>query len=122
MQITREMLEEFFQNTREFNQGGEAKFDIDSECRWSYFFADTSERKLTDLGSYLESEGYEPIGFIEPAPDDDDPDIIFLRVDKVETHTVDSLDKRNQAFYALAEKYDLVQYDGMDVSEIDSII
>lgn len=122
MQITRDMLEEFFQNTREFNQGGQAKFDIDSECRWSYFFADTSERKLTEVGTYLESEGYEPVGFLEPDADDEDPDIIFLRVDMVETHTVDSLHERNQAFYALAEKYAIVQYDGMDVGEIDGII
>ncbi|MCL1099474.1 ribonuclease E inhibitor RraB [Shewanella gelidii] len=121
MQITREALETFFEDTREFTREHDAKFDIDQECRWSFYFADRDERRLTDLGSHLESEGYEPIGFLEADADDDDPDVMFLRVDMVETHTVDSLAKRNAEFYELASEYGILQYEGMDVGEVDGL-
>ncbi len=114
-EISIEVLEAFFEETREFTSRHEANFDIDQKCRWSYFFGDGSEKKLTALGSRLESEGYEPIGFIEAGEDDDNPDLIYLRVDMEELHTVQSLHQRNQEFYALVKEFDIAAYEGMDV-------
>ncbi|WP_133406000.1 ribonuclease E inhibitor RraB [Parashewanella tropica] len=118
-EISKETLEAFFVETREFTQQAEANFDIDEVCRWSYFFGDTSEQKLTKLGSYLESEGYEPIGFLEAGEEDENPDLIFLRVDMEEKHTVDSLYQRNQTFFALVKEYEVESYEGMDVGPVD---
>jgi hypothetical protein len=42
----------------------------------------------------------------------------MLHVEKVETHTVDSLDARNGELDALASKHDLQSYDGMDVGPV----
>ncbi|RLV59936.1 ribonuclease E inhibitor RraB [Parashewanella curva] len=120
-EISKETLEAFFAETREFTQQAEANFNIDEVCRWSYFFGDTSEQKLTNLGSHLESEGYEPIGFIEAAADDENPDLIYLRVDMEEKHSVESLHMRNQEFFALVKEYDIEAYEGMDVGPIDEV-
>lgn len=120
MLITKAMVEEFFQETRQFTEDGQATFSIDEVCRWSYYFGDTSEEKLTRLGSFLESEGYEPIGFLEADDEDDDPDTLFLRVDMEELHTVDSLDERNTYFVALVKEYEIASYEGMDVGPVDS--
>jgi hypothetical protein len=118
--ITKAMIEAFFEETREFTREGQAKFDIDEPCRWSYYFGDSSEEKLTRLGSYLESEGYEPIGFLEADEEDEDPDTIYLRVDMQELHSVESLHQRNQEFLALVAEYGLASYEGMDVGPLDS--
>lgn len=52
--------------------------------------------------------------------DDDEEDEYFcLHVEKPEQHTVDSLDARNKEFAALATKYGIEGYDGMDVGPVD---
>ncbi|MGB0893606.1 MAG: ribonuclease E inhibitor RraB [Parashewanella sp.] len=121
-EISKETLEAFFQETRDFTSQAEANFDIDQICRWSYFFGDSSEKKLTALGSHLESEGYEPIGFIEAEADDENPELIFLRVDMEEKHTVESLDERNHQFFTLVKEFEIECYEGMDVGPIDEVI
>ncbi len=118
-EITIDVLESFFEETREFTRDHEANFDIDKKCRWSYYFGDISEQKLTALGSHLESEGYEPIGFIEAEEDDENPDLIYLRVDLEELHTVESLNKRNLEFFDLIKEHNIEAYEGMDVGPIE---
>jgi hypothetical protein len=117
--ITKETLDDFFENTRKLIDEGRAPFDIDAKCKWSYFFVDTSKEKLTQIGRHLETEGYEIIGFLEPSPEDDDQETIYLRFDQIETHTAESLFELNHYFYCLAEKFDVRDYDGMDVGAID---
>jgi hypothetical protein len=41
--------------------------------------------------------------------------VFRLHVERVETHSPESLNARNNEFYALADKYSLASYDGMDV-------
>ena len=118
-EISIDVLEAFFEETREFTSQHEANFDIDKTCRWSYFFGDSSEKKLTALGSRLESEGFEPIGFIEAEEGDENPNLLYLRVDMEELHTVESLHQRNQEFYALIKELDIEAYEGMDVGPTD---
>lgn len=71
-------------------------------------------------GEDLARDGYELVGLLEPGEDDDDQETIYLRVDRVERHTVDSLLGRNSELYAFAESHGLADYDGMDVGAIDS--
>jgi hypothetical protein len=117
--ITIESLYEFFSNTRQLQTEGKTGFDIDDECRWSYFFIDRDKNKLTHLGRYLEANSYEVVGFLEPTPNDDDQETIYLRVDRVEAHSVESLHQRNSELDELANQFGITGYDGMDVGAAD---
>ena len=117
--ITKDTLEEFFDMVRKMRDSGEADFDVDGVCRWSYFFIDADRDKLIDVGRYLERNGYEIIGFLEPSPDDDDQETIYLRADRVEHHTLETLHERNQELYRVAQRFGVTDYDGMDVGDVD---
>ena len=117
--ITSEQIRDFFDQTRQLKEEGRARFDIDEVCRWSYFFIDTDRKKLTRAGKHLEKQGYEIIGFLEPTPEDDDQETLYLRFDKIERHTPDSLLARNAELYKLAADFGLEDYDGMDVGAVD---
>ena len=117
--ITRETILDFFGHTRQLKRDGRTQYDIDQICRWSYFLIDADREKLTQAGRHLEQHGYEVVGFLEPTPEDDDQETIYLRFDKVEQHTPDSLIARNAELYKLAADFALVGYDGMDVGAVD---
>jgi hypothetical protein len=117
--ITREMIEDLFARTRRLRTEGRVKWDIDEVCRWSFFFIDGSREKLIDAGRELEGMGYEFVGLLEPSPGDEGQETIFLRVDRVEKHTVHSLLARNDDLYAFADRAGLQGYDGMDSGTVD---
>jgi hypothetical protein len=117
--ITEEMLTDLFDRTRTLRREGKAKWDIDDVCRWSFFFLDSSRDKLIQAAVELEKLDYEIIGFLEPSPEDDDQETIFLRVDRVERHTVSSLLRRNDELYSFAARLGLAAYDGMDCGAVD---
>ena len=112
------MIEDLFANTRKLRQEGRAKWDIDGVCRWSFFFVDADRERLVRAGEALERAGYELVGLLEP-DENDDQETIYLRVDCVERHTVDSLMSRNAELYSFAASHGLADYDGMDVGAID---
>lgn len=116
--ITRQQILDFFDYTRQLKRDGQAHYDIDQPCRWSYFLIDPDREKLTRAGRCIEQQGYEVIGFLEPAPNDEHQ-TIYLRFDKIERHTPDSLLARNAELYKVAADFDLEGYDGMDVGAID---
>lgn len=109
--ITREQLDEMFTSMR-----AKARWSIDGECCWDYFFVDSDRDKLLRAGELLERQGFEIVGLLEPSPDDDDQHTVYLQVRRIERHTVDSLLARNAELYAFAERVGLKAYDGMDVS------
>jgi hypothetical protein len=119
MAITLEALREFFENTRRLRSDGRARFDIDGVCRWSFFFVDTDEAKLVTLGLHLEEQGYEGVGLLRPNPEDGHQETLFLRADRVEVHSVDSLHMRNGQLEELAVRFGIAAYDGMDVGAVD---
>jgi len=51
--------------------------------------------KLVTLGRHLEELGYEIVGLLTSNPEDEDQKTLFLRADRVEVHSVDSLHERN---------------------------
>jgi hypothetical protein len=115
--ITRAQLEEMFSSIR-----AKGTWSIDAECCWDYFFTDTDRDKLVRAGEVLERDGFELVGFLEPNPDDDDQDTVFLQMRRIERHTVDSLEALNGRLYAFAESHGLASYDGMDVSPVDRAV
>ena len=80
-----------------------------------YFFADPRTDRLKAVQRDLEAQGYRFVDVFEIERDGEPSGVFMLHVEKVETHTVDSLDTRNGELDALAAKYGLQSYDGMDV-------
>jgi hypothetical protein len=117
--ISQEAIEEFWANSRDMYARGQAPFDIDDTCLWSYFFVDPSKHKLAGIAEHLEAAGYRVWGYLEPGQGDQEP-AYFLRVDRVERHTISSLLARNAELYAVAAKFGAQDYDGMDVGAEDA--
>ena len=86
-------------------------WNVDGPLLWGYFFYDSSRAKLEQAASELQSNGYRLVG-IEQFQDDQR---LRMHVERVESHTPASLNARNQELYALAERFGLDLYDGMDV-------
>jgi hypothetical protein len=107
--ITLESLREMFANMK-----SNTKWNLDGDLLWGYFFTDPNPSKLKPVAVYLEKSGYR---FVNIYPTDDKT-TYFLHVEKIEHHTPTSLNKRNQEFYKLAERYGLESYDGMDVGPV----
>ena len=91
-------------------------WDMSNEMLWGYFFTDDSEEKLTVFSERLTGMGYH---FVEISEGDETDDPLTLHVEKIEIHSPDTLDVRNQELAALAEEMGLSSYDGMDVGPID---
>jgi Regulator of ribonuclease activity B len=104
--ITIAKLESMFKNMR-----SNTKWNVDGELLWGYFFNDPDPKKLQPVADELTAAGYT---FVDIHQAKDGP-IYFLHVEKVETHTLQSLNLRNQEFYRLAERRCIASYDGMDV-------
>jgi hypothetical protein len=122
--IRREGLVGLFKHSRQLRDEGKAPFDVDDVCRWSYFFMDSDREKLIAVAEYLETQGYE-FKYIfgdtpddEPANEDDDDDTLWVRIDRVEKHTVKSLYALGKIFNLIAAQFDVI-YDGMEVGAID---
>jgi Regulator of ribonuclease activity B len=99
-------LEAMFSDMR-----AKTNWNIDGPLLWGYFFFDPSESKLQQISQELVGAGYKLVGLsqVEGRP------LYRLHLEKVELHTPNTLNSRNIEFYALAEKYGIRSYDGMDV-------
>jgi len=107
--ITREQLQEMF-------DGMPGSWDVSEPLVWGYFFTNSSREPLERAAKALETRGYRFVDIhLGDKDDSSDPDLWWLHVEKIEVHSVDSLDRRNQEFYRLAESLGIDSYDGMDV-------
>jgi|SRR5271155_3820466 len=104
--ITLEQLQQMFEGMRT-----KTRWNLDGPMLWGYFFTDPDPRKLESVADDLVKDGYR---LVKIYPTNDNKKY-FLRVEKVERHTPESLDQRNQELYPLAERRHLLSYDGMDV-------
>ncbi len=107
--ITLDQLNEMFAHMK--TDAGYKKWNVDGDLLWGYFFTDPDAQKLQPVADYLVKNGYR---FVSIYPTDDKK-TFFLHVERVEHHTPESLNRRNQEFYKLADKCHLESYDGMDV-------
>ncbi|KAB7772443.1 hypothetical protein CKY51_00640 [Xanthomonas maliensis] len=106
-------LKEMFAHIR-----AESDWNLDGPLRWEYFFTDPAQAPLQRLAEQLGSDGYRVIDIFLGERDEDDGDdenAYFLHVDKVERHTLESLQQRNAELDALAARFHVAAYDGMDV-------
>ena len=116
--ITLPQLEEFFENTRQTFESGRSTWRIDDECRWSFFFVDSTRENLLPIADYMQGLGYEFVGTLDPEVEDENP-VYFLRMDRVERHSPVSLNELNRQLYGIADQFGVQSYDGMDVGAVD---
>jgi len=107
--ISKAQLQEMFDSMRR-----DAPWSVDGPLLWGYFFTNSEPSALKRAAAELQSKGYRVVDISE-RPDSPGSSRWWLHVEKVEKHTVDTLNARNQEFYALALKFQLGSYDGMDV-------
>nr|WP_255548365.1 ribonuclease E inhibitor RraB [Luteibacter sp. dw_328] len=96
-------------------------WDLSAPLIWGFFFTDASAEKLRAVVPALEQDGYRFVDVF--LADKDEPavaDLWMLHVEKIEVHTPDSLDQRNDALYRFAAEHELGAYDGMDVAPVDA--
>lgn len=113
MAIAISALKQMFDHIR-----SETDWNLDGPLRWEYFFADPAQEPLQKLAEQLTQDGYRVIDIFLGERDEDDGDdeeSYFLHVDKKEHHTIESLNQRNAQFDALAKRFHVAAYDGMDV-------
>lgn len=112
--ITKDAIQQVFDDLD--TQGD---MDTKGPLLYGYFFTDPDGDKLYSASEELQKMGYKFINIFQPEVDEGDDPFYYLHVEKVETHSVDSLDKRNQEFYKFADKFNLESYDGFDVGHVD---
>ena len=106
--IERVELVEMFENIR-----AKTTWNMSCDMLWGYFFTDSDPEKLVHAGDLLAERGYRVVS-VRP-PEDDPAGLHWLHVERVETHSVDSLYARNSELNDFAEELELNSYDGMDV-------
>ena len=111
--IPRSDLVQMFAGIRE-----QTKWNIDGDMLWGYFFVDTSRERLAEAAQELQSQGYRFVDLHETEQDGKADGKFVLHVEKVERHTIDSLDARNAELDAFATRHGLQSYDGMDVGPV----
>ena len=99
-------LEAMFSNMR-----AKAPWNVDGPLLWGYFFFDSNPSKLQQAAVELQASEYKLVS-VEQVPG---RNMFRLHVEKVEVHSPLSLHNRNTEFYALASKFGIASYDGMDV-------
>jgi len=104
--IPLKQLEEMFAGMR-----AQTTWNLDGDMLWGYFFTDSNPKKLEAVAQQLATDGYHVVGTHQA----DSKSSYILHVERIETHKPKSLDARNQEFYALAQKFGIESYDGMDV-------
>ncbi|WP_303830099.1 ribonuclease E inhibitor RraB [Asticcacaulis taihuensis] len=105
--IPHTQLEEMFRNIQT-----QTPWDLSGNMLWGYFFTAPDKEELEKIAAQLVTEGYR---LVEIRKLDSINNSYQLHVERVETHSVDSLDKRNSALEEMAGHFTSVIYDGMDV-------
>jgi regulator of RNase E activity RraB len=97
----------------------EDNWNPDEEMLYSFYFIDRDVDKLEEIGNELERQGYDFIDIFELGEEgsDEPSGDYLLHIDKIETHTPESLAARNVEFQRLADERE-VSYDGWEFGEI----
>ena len=112
--ISRERLQAMFAQMQR-----QSHWDLNKPLLWGYFFISPTREPLDKAAPLLAAMGYRVVG-ISPVGKTLSPvsDRWRLHVDRVEIHTVDSLDARNREFNEFARANGIALYDGMDVGPV----
>ena len=113
--ITIEQLHEMFENIEK-----DTDWNISGDMLWGYFFTHNEPQLLENVADLLEKQGYKKVSiYLSDKEESDEPDQFWLHIEKIETHTPESLDARNDEFYIFANKHNIDSYDGMDIGPVE---
>jgi hypothetical protein len=95
-------------------------WDTTANLRWSYYFSHSDRTLLDKAKKKLVAKGYK---FVDLNISEDDNEFApigsyYLQIEKIETHTPTSLDKRNDEFFIFANELGLDSYGGMDAGPV----
>jgi hypothetical protein len=94
----------------------DTKWDLKKPLLWGYFFTHPTRDALEKAAPLLTARGYRLVDIrLGERQSPSDPDTWWLHVERIEIHTVDSLDARNRDLDAFAKEHGINNYDGMDV-------
>lgn len=112
--ISINQLEEMFSNIRE-----NTDWNISGNMLWGYFFTHNEPTKLEKAKEALISKGYTFVDiYLSDKEDPNEPDMFWLHVECIETHSPKTLDARNDELYIFAHEFGLDSYDGMDIGPV----
>ena len=112
--ISKSQLQEMFDSISE-----NTDWDMSGDMLWGYFFTHSNKSALEQVAPSLEEMGYSVRSiYLADKESEHDPDLWWLHVEKVETHSVDSLNATNLVLYEFAAKHGIDSYDGMDVGPV----
>ena len=107
-------LEEMFSNIRE-----NTDWNTSGNMLWGYFFTHNEPTKLEEAKVALISKGYTFVDiYLSDKEEASEPDMFWLHVERIETHSPKSLDARNDELYIFAHEFGLDSYDGMDIGPV----
>jgi len=113
--ITIDRLESMFNNIRD-----NTPWDMDGDMIWGYFFIHNEPTLLEKAAAQLQEQDYRVVQiFISDKDKSAGIEKHRLHVQKIETHTPASLDKRNDELYRFAHDFGLDSYDGMHVGPVE---
>jgi hypothetical protein len=104
--ISQAQIDAMFANMR-----AHAPWNVDGPLLWSFFFLDPDKAKLQSVGTDLSAQGYRLVDIVPTRAGDR----FRLRVERVETLTPATLYARDIELEAMARKFGVQSYDGMDV-------
>ena len=98
----------------------EDNWKTDELMLYSYYFVDKDVDKLEKLGHKLDANGYDFVDIFELGDEETGKSTgeYLLHIDKIETHTPESLARRNLDFQTLAEEVGIETYDGWEFGQI----
>jgi len=109
-----EQLEEMFSNISE-----NTDWDVTEDMLWGYFFTHNEPSKLEEAKEILVSKNYRFVDiYLSDKEEPTEPDMFWLHVERIETHTPKSLDERNNELYIFAHEFGIDNYDGMDIGPV----
>lgn len=98
----------------------EDNWNTDEPMLYSFYFVDKNIEKLEKLGLKLEADGYDFIDIFQLGDEETEKPTgeYLLHIDKIETHTPESVAQRNVEFQKLADELEIHTYDGWEFGEI----
>lgn len=98
----------------------EDDWNLDEPMLYSFYFVDASVDKLEKLGLKLEADGYDFVDIFELGDEETNESTgeYLLQIDKIETHTPESLAERNVEFQKFADEHEIETYDGWEFGEV----
>ncbi|MGD0843567.1 MAG: ribonuclease E inhibitor RraB [Geobacteraceae bacterium] len=102
-------------NARAFSgMRSETKWNLEGDMLWGFFFTNPTKPALEPVAKQLEKMGYRIVDIYL----DDKKENWWLHVEKIETHNVDSLTRREEELSEIALKSNPGSYDGWDVGPV----